>query len=386
MPFTGAAITNKSFDWAYNTKLIDAAWRLMIAKSPLLISQIGYKPAVKANKYHWYDKQLSVLSTVISANTSGALTVSSSAGFAIGDVVRVEETTGATRGNPVAISAIPDTTHITVVAISGSLPAAVDTDVLKFVSRPRAQGETFTPQATVQPTQRVNYMQLFHTTVGASETELNVSEDGVDDIMLEKEEEGMADIMAQLNNSLIWGVPAEAASSVLGKMGGIRWLISNGFTGGLSESASGALTATHLNALLKKIAEAGAFSDNLAILAAPNQAQKISGFNTSGSNPVVQVMQGSREAGQYVSQFIGDLPIMNGFKCKVVVDFNLPMDEIAVVDLNKINFVPQTGGEMISKPTSVANVDGIQRTIRTALTLQVKDPLTAHGRITGLTL
>ena len=121
-----------------------------------------------------------------------------------------------------------------------------------------------------------------------------------------------------------------------------------------------------------------------AILCTAKQARKISAFNSAGTNPIVSVPQGSQTTGGYISTFVGDLPSMNGFTARVVVDPMFPKDKVALVDLNYIELAylrPFT--------TTIAHLpsdDFEAQRILGELSLRIKNGTKAHALATGLTV
>lgn len=380
MPFANKTVTTKTYDWLYKTKNVDPALQTLIKNTPIFLGLIRMGKAVNNMKVQWADKQLASANYTVSGFSSPDITVADTTGLKVGDTIRIEEATGESRGETLSITALTGTV-ITVAAYSGhSIPAIIATDVVKFVSRPGAQGKTFSADATVQPVERDNVMQNFDYSVACSRNELNQGLEYVSNVMLEKEMEALNEIMLQMNNAAIWGLKRAWSSGVNGTLSGLFEQMS----GGVVESTGGAISPTILNNLLEEFAGNGGASNNYALICAPNQARKISGFNTSGTNPLVTIDQKSREAGQYVSRFVGDLPSQAGFTAQVIVDFNFPKDRIAMVDLNKIFWIPQEGGQARTKDTTNKDFDGLQRTAFATGTLKVKDAKYCHGIATGL--
>ncbi len=163
-------------------------------------------------------------------------------------------------------------------------------------------------------------------------------------------------------------------------MGGIMSFL----RGGNVDTTGSAISKTIINNMFKLIFDDGAGLGNYAILCNANQAQKISAFNTSGTNPIVSIPQGSTVTGGSISTFISDLPSMNGFTARVVVDPMFPKDKVALIDLNHLEFAylrPFT--------TTIAHLpsdDFEAQRILGELTLRMKNGTKAHALATGLTV
>ena len=94
--------------------------------------------------------------------------------------------------------------------------------------------------------------------------------------------------------------------------------------------------------------------------------------------------QQEMSVGQYISKFIGDLPIQTGFVANVVVDPNFPKDQIAVVDMNRVELTPLATRALQDEDATPKGYDGFQRRILGEYTVRVKNGKEAHAIATGL--
>ena len=103
-------------------------------------------------------------------------------------------------------------------------------------------------------------------------------------------------------------------------------------TGNKLDGNNAALDMTKINNTLEIAALNGANGID-TILCNPTQARKISAFNTSGINPVVQ--RGDTTTGSYVTTYVSD----QGEVLTIVADRNFAKNEVAFLDSSKINLV-----------------------------------------------
>ena len=189
--------------------------------------------------------------------------------------------------------------------------------------------------------------------------------------------------MYELNNAVIYGRRVERAAAENGTLGGILQYMESGNI----ETTGGAISSTIINNMLEDIFQDGASSNNYILLCAENQARKISAFNTAGTNPVVQMpYTEGQKTGYYISEFIGDLPVMTGFRAKIVVDPNFEKDKVSIIDLNRIELAWLINSALRDLDATAPGFDGFKRRILGEVTLRVKNGQKAHAIATGLTV
>jgi hypothetical protein len=226
-----------------------------------------------------------------------------------------------------------------------------------------------------------NFTQIIDRVANVGRTTIQSSHYGVGDLVNQQVARHLIDLLREQSEALIYGRRNQRTStSNPGVAGGYRFFLE----GGNAVTTGGAVGKGHLNDALKLIYEDGGYSPEYAIVCAPNQAQRISAFNTAGSNPVVQYTPDGRSFGSYVSTFVGDLPVQNGFMAKIVVEPNAPKDEIAILDMSKIEMSYLQ--ELTDVDATPNGYDGVMRRILGEFTFRVQDGQRAHARITGLTI
>lgn len=378
-----------STDFSNNIRNVQAIFDTLVAQQPTLMSLIRVGAPARATKEEWLEDSLVPSTTTIASfdtdGTGTGINVASTTGMVAGQILRFESSAGADRGELVKIASVDSATNLTVVRLFGGNPGSAVTlatgDVVYTVSKPREEKSSASADAGYEETTAFNYTQIFRRTAELSRTAMTVANYGVANSMAAQIERHMLSIMAEVNNQLIWGEKELRTGSNKGSFGGILSFL----RGGNVDTTGSALSATIINNLLEAVYADGASSNNYAIVCAPNQAKRISGFNTAGSNPVVSVPQGSTTAGGYISTFIGNLPVQNGpFTARVVVEPNFPKDKVALVDLNRIELAYLTPFGV--QDATTPGMDGIAETIIGELTVRIKDGQKAHAMATGLTV
>ena len=155
-------------------------------------------------------------------------------------------------------------------------------------------------------------------------------------------------------------------------------------SGGNIDATGGNLSQTIINNIFQAIYDDGGTSNNYAIICSPNQARRISALNTSGSNPIVYKDNTDRSLGNFVSSFIGDLPVNGGLYAQVFVAQSMLKDQIAILDMDRINLRVMRG--LVMKDATLNGSDYDKQRLITELTLEVNNGTKAHGIATGLNL
>lgn len=379
------AYTN-SYEFQNEIRDLSGAFDQLVQAYPTLLSLVRVGPAVANNKFEWLEEQLTpTTATIASFDTDGdgtGVNVGDTTGFKAGDIIVAETSAGASRTEVMKIASVDSATDLTIVRDYGSSTGATlaTGDVLKLVSRPLAEGTDATAGDGAEAGTAHNFTQIEDEVAKISRTTQQARHYGVENMLNDQVQRKMVSIMRRINNSLIWGYKVERSSSNNGTTGGLLQFLSSGNV----NAVSGALTAGEINESLAAIFSDGGYSNNYALVCAENQARKISAFNTSGSNPVVQRQATDRSTGGYISTFVGDLPVQNGFTANVVVDPNFPKDQLAIVDMNRVSIrYMQT---LTDRDATPAGADYFQRRLLTEFGFEIRDGGKAHALLTGLTV
>lgn len=380
-------MANTSYDLSNPKRDVQEAFDMLVVSRPNFLSLIPRGANATQTKVEWYEDSMTPLSTTIgsfdSNNGSGTgINVASTTGMVAGQLLRFESSTGADHGEIVRIVSVDSSTDLTVTrGVGGTDTTALTCSHTVFrVSTPKNEGTSASAGATREGTLNYNYTQIFDRTAKLSKTALQADRLGATNQMSYQIAKELIEINYELNAALIYGEREERTSSIEGAMGGIMSFL----RGGNVETTGSAISKTIINNMFKLIFDDGAGLGNYAILCNANQAQKISAFNTSGTNPIVSIPQGSTVTGGSISTFISDLPSMNGFTARVVVDPMFPKDKVALIDLNHLEFAylrPFT--------TTIAHLpsdDFEAQRILGELTLRMRNGTKAHALATGLTV
>lgn len=379
-------MANNSYDFNLEKRSVQEAFDILVTSRPTLLSLIRRGSNATQVKEEWLEDTLSPVSTnITSFGTDGdgtVINVASSAGIAAGDLLRFTSATGADRGEIVKVASVGSSTQVTVTRDYGASVGVtlVSTDLVYLHSKPKNEGTEASAGNITQPTTNYNYTEIFDRTAKLSRTALQVGQYGGANTMAYQMNKEMLNITYELNNAVIYGERVARSSSEAGTMGGTIAFL----RGGNIDTTGGAISATIINNMFKSIFDDGGTASNFVLLCNTNQAQRISAFNTAGTNPIVNIPFGTTETGGYISQFIGNLPSVNGFNAKIVVEPSFPRDKVALLDLNLFElaylqpFTTQDATQM--------GADYVAQRILGELTLRIKNGTKAHAMATGLTI
>lgn len=380
-------MANNSYDLSYPKRDVQEVFDLLVKSRPTFLSLLRRGANATQTKVEWLEDSMSPLSTTIASfdsnNGSGTgINVASTSGMVAGQLLRFESSTGADHGEIVRIVSVDSSTDLTVERGVGatSTTALTCNHTVYRVSTPKNEGTSASAGASREGSINYNYTQIFDRTAKLSKTNLSTGQYGSTNTMAYQISREMMDINYELNGALIYGEREARTSSVEGAMGGILSYL----TGGNVDTTGSAISSTILNNMFKLIFDDGAGMGDYVILCNANQARKLSAFNTAGTNPIVSIPQGSTSTGGYISTFVGDLPSMNGFTARIVVDPIFPKDKLALLDLNHIELAylrPFT--------TTVAHLpsdDFEAQRILGELSVRIKNGQKAHALATGLTV
>jgi len=356
-----------------------AAQKLM----PTLIKAVRIGSPARSTKEEWPELQLSGLQTTIASfatdGTGTGITVADGSIFRINDILYFESSTGVDRAELVRVTnVVGNALTVTRAYGGGSTVTLVVGDSAYLQARPRPEATDAGADDGREATMNFNYTQIVDRTAVVSATAEALQYYDVSSQMNAQVGFHLMDILREQSSSLIRGKAVQRSGSVQGTSGGFMSYL----TGGNVETTGGNLSKTHINTALRMIYDDGGYSNAYAIVCAPNQAQRISAFNTAGNNPLVTMDQTNRSTGSYVSSFVGDLPVQSGFMADIFVEPTFPKDKIAILDMNLIEMAwlrPLT-----DRDATPAGFDGFKRRIIGEFTFRVLNGTTAHAMITGL--
>ncbi len=383
-----------SYEYSNTIRSVNNQFDIIREKSQVLFTSLITRGMdTKHYKHEWIEDKLSATRSAIgSFDTDGdgtGVNVASTTGFRAGMILGVEKATGASVTEQLRVVSVDSATDMTLSRDYGSTTGVtlVVGDVLFVISEPKGESSKARVGSGYEGVLNYNFCEIFDGVAQVSKTSQAIEMYGLMKALEMAEMKEMADLNYRLNNAVILGTRVQRSGSADGTMGGILSYLA----GGNVDTTGGAISTTILNNLFESVLTDGGFSNRYAILCNYNQARKISAFNTSGTNPVTQVMTDSQRAGRAISEFYGDIPVSNGqlgtgFRAFIAPDPNFPKDKIALIDLDRVTLRNLVGREFTSSPANNNGDDYFATRILGELTLEVKNGKTAHAIATGLTL
>jgi hypothetical protein len=360
----------------------------LIKARPTILQFISVGSPATHTKTEWFEDVLSETSYAITAlGTDGngtSFTFASTAGLKVGMIVKFEQSTGASRAGLAKITDVNvNGTAITISRNYASMNTATLAvgDKLYIVSYPRAENSSAETDANREMTKNYNYTEISDFAFNLSNTALAVNNYGNANTIEYQTRQHLLKLLWKENRMFMYQGRQERTGGENGTMGGFEFFTQ----GGLTETTAGAVTSAHINNALDKLFNSsGIVGTNLGLVMNTNQARRISAFNTAGANPIVMVDNESRSTGRYISQFVGDLPVQNGFTAPIIVEPNMPKDQIWVMDFDTMERAYLRTPQL--QDVSLASQDG--RTYRMLMehTARFWNGKERNVKITGLTI
>jgi hypothetical protein len=374
-----------SYDYQNTVRDLSDAFMQVIEQSPVLKEMVRVSGVATNTKHEWLEDVVSQMERSIKAGNNyaigaGVIELTSNVGVKVNDILEFELTTGVMGTLKAKVTNVNANTETISITVYGG---SVDQNMLAgskvfLLSRPKNEATNADPDNGYEPTVEYNYTQIFDRTALESLTSVNVKKYGIGDALNYQVQRQLLDIGYEMARTMLRSPRVQRASGENGTMGGIMWFLQNG-TGNSVDANSNPITPTILNNAFEVAAQNGAMGIT-TILCNPVQARKISAFNTSGNNPVIQ--RTDTTTGSYVTTFISD----QGNVVNIVADRNFDKDKIALLDMSKIALVPLQNRQMQDKDATQVGADYIARRIIGEYTLEVKNADNCHAYIYGLTV
>ncbi len=388
----------QSYDYQLNVRDLSGAFIEIVRKIPVLAALLGAplvgldgKPLVATNtKHEWLEDVMSPLAFEVDAqrNTSSStLVLVSTAKVKVGMVLGFETAEGASKSVQLVVTDVTNSTDLAVAVYGGSTDVQLDaTDVVKLIGLPKGESTNPDPSDGYEPVPEYNYTQIFDRTAKVSKTAEFVKKYGIGSALNYQVAKMLKELAYELNNTLIYGRRVQRTGTTpgtTGSLGGILYFLENG-SGNQVDASGNDLSPTLLNDAFEQGMGNGA--DNMRVaLCNINQARKISGFNTTGNNPVI--MRDEKTAGSFVMQFMSDIPVGDaGMVSKIVVDQSFPKDKVALIDVSKIGVVPLDGRQFTDEDATTPGADFFARRVLGELTAEIKNASNSHMLIENLHL
>lgn len=374
-----------SYDYANVVRDLSDAFVTVIKKSPVLSEMIRVEGVAKNTKHEWLEDTVSQMQWTIKTGApytaaDGTITLTSNTGVKVGDILEFELTTGAMgtlKAKVTAVDSGGEDIDITVYGGSTDQNMAAGT-IVNLLSRPKNEGTDRSTDNGYEPDTKYNYTQIFDRTAKVSKTSVEIPKYGIGGALNYQVERQLLDIAYEMNRTMLRSPRVQRTVSEAGTMGGIMWFLQQA-TGNSVDASSTAISPTHINNAVEIAKNNGATGLSM-ILCHPVQARKISAFNVSGNNPVVQ--RTDTTTGSYVTTYVSD----QGDVMTIVADRNFDKDKVALLDPSKVALVPLQNRAFQDSDATLPGGDYIARRVLGEYTLQVKNAGTCHAYIKGLTM
>lgn len=382
-----------SYDFDVKIRDVQNAYNILVSQYPTLLSRIPIGEPALSTKIEWLEEQMTPTEyTIASFDTNGdgtGVNLVSTAGISAGDILVFFGANGEYKTERAKVTSVDSGTDLTIERDYGSTTGVTLVVGWKArVLKPVDEATSATVSAGYEPSVAYNFTQIFQRAVKVSRTATQSAMYGINPtanasrLMLYQMNAKMTELMWEMNDALIYGVRKERSSSEKGTTSGLFAYLQ----GGNVNTTGGAISSDHINDVFELIYNDGGRGNNLALLMNVNQARKISGFNSGGTNPLVVVQQGSGVTGGSINRFIADFTTPeSGYNATVIVEPNMPKDTIAVVNLDQIAVrYLQT---MVDKDATTSEADDFfARRLLAELAFEIRNGQKAHGLITGLTV
>jgi len=357
----------------------------LVKSQPTFLSLIPVGAPALAKKEEWPEDEIEPVETaVVDFDSDGdgtGVNVTSTAGMRAGTILRFTTAADVSETEQCRVVSVDSATDLTLERdYAGTAGITlVATDKVFVVSSPRNESTEAGNDGGQEPLLAHNFTEIFDRTAKISKTAQTIKIYGLEDALQYQVANKLMDIAYEMNTSAIHGTKLARSAATEGTSGGILSFM----VGGNIETTGGAISAVILNNMLEAIFLDGATSNNYALLCPENQARAISGFNSAGDNPIISVPQSPEQfTGHYISRFVGDLPVAKGFTAPIIVDPNMPKDQVAIVDMNRVEWAWLRSLE--DEDATPKGADFFARRILGEVTLRIKNGTQAHAKAVGL--
>jgi len=374
-----------SYDYQNDIRDLSNAFMQVVQESPVLSTLIRVDGVATNTKHEWLEDVVSPIQRTIKAATpyvagAGAIVLTSNVGVKAGDILEFELPTGAMGTLKAKVTAVNiDGETISISVYGGSVDQNMAAgSIVNLLSRPKNEATEASADNGYEPVVKYNVTQIFDRTAKVSLTSLEVPKYGIGGALDYQVSRQLLDIAYEVNRTMLRSPRVVRTASEAGTMGGIMWYLQQA-TGNSVNASAAAISMSLINDAVE-IAKGNGANGLSVILAHPLQARKISAFNQSGNNPVVE--RRDTTTGNYVTTFVSD----QGDVMTIVADRNFDKDKVALLDPSKVALVPLQNRQFQDKDATPNGADFVARRIIGEYTLQVKNAAECHSYIYGLAI
>lgn len=370
-----------SYDYVNVKRDLSDIFETLVKSKPVLTTLIPMDWAVAtATKHEWLEDVVSPKSWVLNANYTAwgtTMTVVSSTGINVGDILTFEKSTWASSTVTVKVATVPNGTSFTFAlywddTVDENLTSGA---LIKLISSPKNEGTSPVANNGREPSVEHNYTQIFDRTAKVSKTSQEIDKYGIGSAIDYQVNMQLLDIAYEMVSSVIFGKRVQRSSTEAGTFWGILYFLGKA-TGNKVDASAGAISSTILNNGLAKANENGAININ-AVVWHPDQIRKIGAFN----NNQIQIAQADTTRGTYVTQYVGDL----GTITTLISDRNFPKDKVALVDTSKMRVLALQNRQFTDDNAAWNGDDFYARRILWEYTFELKNAQT-HTLIYNLAI
>lgn len=382
------ALKEFSYDYQNDVRDLSGVFLQIVKEVPALAVLLGApllgvdgKPLRATNKKHeWLEDVISPLAWTVNAtrNTSGAtLVVTDTTGMKAGQVLMFESALGASKTVQLVITSVTNSTDVAVSVYGGSTDVQlVATDVAKLVALPRGESTDAVADDGREPTTEYNYTQIFDTVARVSKSALQQKEYGISDLLDYQVKAQLTMLGYQIGRSLIHGLRVQRTGNTpttRGSFGGLLQYMENGSNNKVDGSGN-PITPDMINDGFE-LGLANGATNMRVFVCAPNQARRVSKFNTSGNNPII--VRTEQTTGSFVKEFQSDIPMGGDAQRSIIlVDQSFPRDKVLLLDPGRVGLVPFR--DFQDEDATLPGGDYIQRRILGEFTMEMKNASEAH--------
>lgn len=387
----------KEFSYEYQNDVRDLSdvFLTVVKQVPALAVLLGApllgvdgQPIVATNtKHEWLEDSIAPKGWTVNAtrNIAGAtLVFTSTVGVREGMVIRFESATGASKTVQLVVTDVNvNGTDLTVSVYGGSTDVQlVQGDVAKLVSLPRGESTDADADDNKEPTTQHNFTQIFDKTAKVSRTAMAKKLYGINatvgQVLNYQVQQQLIQLGYEIGSQLIYGRRVERTGNTpttRGSFGGILYFMQQA-SGNKIDGSGNPISPDMINDGFELGLSNGATNMSVFVCA-PNQARRVSKFNTTGNNPIV--IRTDQTAGSFVSQFQSDIPVGGDAQRSIIlVDQSFPKDKVLLMDPSKSRFVPYANGAFSDKDATPNGADYVQRRILGEYTYEFKNAAESH--------
>lgn len=362
-----ATETTFSYDFSNQRRDLTDVLSTVMAQESNIIQLFPLRPEATQRKHEWLEDQISGdRCTVNGAVSESKLPMSATdlAKLAVGTQFHVNEDSALFKVT--AIDTTNNKATVSLVGANGSsktMPA--NGDIIILVSTPEKEGSSEGENKVHQSGANYNYTQIFRKEVKLSGTAIQTSVYGIENDINRQVNLRMMDFVRDLNQTALFGIPAQASNVANGAAGGLFYYGTQ--DGGLYIDANGAAFDSFLvNDAAQAVAGQG--GNPTTIICGIGQARVLS----ADMHNKITVVQEDRTRGTYVANVVNDV---TGAMIQIFADKGIPDTMAFVADTSGFGLVPMRGRSVVDYDSTPNGFDGIRRTILGEYTFEFKNAL-----------